>query len=46
MRRHPAADRSFDAATDAALAAFKEIDAAIARGEEPQGSYRWVTRTT
>jgi hypothetical protein len=32
-----------DAAIDAYLEAQREIDAAIERGEEPQGSYRWVS---
>jgi hypothetical protein len=43
MHRHPAADSSFDAASAAALEAVREIDAAIERGEEPDGAYRWVT---
>jgi hypothetical protein len=43
MHRHPAADNSFEAATEAALKAIKEINAASARGEEPQGAYQWVT---
>lgn len=43
MRRHPAADNSFEAAIDAALNAFKAIDAAVARSEEPEGAYQWVT---
>jgi hypothetical protein len=43
MQRHPAADHSFGAATEAALRAIKEIDSAVARDEEPQGAYQWVT---
>jgi hypothetical protein len=43
MGRHPAADNGFEAATEAALKAIKDINAAIDRGEEPQGAYRWVT---
>lgn len=43
MHRHPATDNSFEAASEAALKALKEIDAAIARGEEPKGAYQWVT---
>jgi hypothetical protein len=43
MRRHPAADSSFEAATDAALKAIQDINEAIARGEEPEGSYRWAS---
>jgi hypothetical protein len=43
LSRHRATDRTIDAASVAALEAFREIDAAIARGEEPVGSYRWVT---
>jgi hypothetical protein len=38
-----ASDRSMDAAVDAYLEAQREIDAAVARGEEPAGSYRWVS---
>jgi hypothetical protein len=43
MRRHPADDNSFEAATDAALKSARHIDAAVRRGEEPDGAYRWTT---
>lgn len=41
--RYRAPDRSRDAAIDAYQEAQHEIDEAIVRGEEPQGSYRWVS---
>lgn len=43
MHRYPAADASLGAAWEAALQAMEEINAAIERGEEPEGSYQWVT---
>jgi hypothetical protein len=43
FQRHPPADNSFEAATDATLEAIKDINGVIARGEEPDGAYRWVT---
>jgi hypothetical protein len=43
FRRHPAADNRFEAAHDASLKSLQEINAAIARGEEPEGVYQWVT---
>lgn len=43
MRRHRSPDNSLEAATEAALNAIKEIDAAIERGEEPEGAYQWVS---
>lgn len=43
LARYRAPDRSMDAALDSYLEAQREIDEAIARGEEPQGSYRWVS---
>jgi hypothetical protein len=44
LRRHPATDNSFGAAAAATLGALREVEEAMARGEEPEGSYRWVTR--
>lgn len=44
MHRHPAPEAGFEAATEAALKALKEIEAAVARGEEPEDAYHWVTR--
>lgn len=43
MRRHRASDSSFEAASDAAVKALDALGAAVARGEEPKGAYRWVT---
>src|SRR4051794_7893285 len=43
LARYRVPNRSMDAAIDAYLEAQREIDAAIERGEEPQGSYRWVS---
>jgi hypothetical protein len=43
MHRYPAADQSFDAALEAATRGLKEIEAAIARGDEPEGAYQWVS---
>jgi hypothetical protein len=38
----PVADQSIDAASRAAFRALKEINAAVAAGEEPAGAYQWV----
>jgi hypothetical protein len=43
IRRHPAADGSFDAAGEAAFAALKAVEAAASAGEEPEGAYQWVS---
>jgi hypothetical protein len=43
LARYRAPDRSMDAAIDTYLEAQREIDAAIAAGEEPEGAYRWVS---
>lgn len=42
MASHRAADRSFEAAHEAALSALDEINARARAGEEPSGSYQWV----
>jgi hypothetical protein len=43
LARYRAPDRSMDAAIEATFEAFREIDAAIERNEEPGGSYRWLS---
>jgi hypothetical protein len=43
LARYRVPNRSMDAAIEAYLKAQREIDAAIERGKEPQGSYRWVS---
>jgi hypothetical protein len=42
IQRIPVADQSIDAASRAALRALKEINAAVAAGEEPDGAYQWL----
>jgi hypothetical protein len=43
LARYRVPNRSMDAAIEAYLEAQREIDAASERGEEPEGSYRWVS---
>jgi hypothetical protein len=43
LARYRAPDRSMDAAIESTLEALQEVEAAQQRGEEPQGSYRWVS---
>jgi hypothetical protein len=43
LARYRVPDRSIKAALDATLEAHREIEAAIERGEEPPGAYRWVS---
>jgi hypothetical protein len=43
LARYRAPDRSMDAAIEDTLEALREVEAAQERGEEPQGSYRWVS---
>lgn len=43
VRRHLPADASLLAASEASRKGFKEIAAARARGEEPEGAYHCVT---
>lgn len=43
LARHRSPGRSMDAAIADTLAALREVEAAIERGEEPQGMYQWVS---
>ena len=43
LARYRAPDRSMDAAIESTFEALREVEAAQQRGEEPQGSYRWVS---
>lgn len=43
MRRYRSANNTFDAAAEAALKGLEEINAAVDRGEGPEGEYQWVT---
>jgi hypothetical protein len=42
IERIPVADQSIDAASRAAFRAMKEVDSAVAAGEEPDGAYQWL----
>jgi hypothetical protein len=43
LAKYRVPDRSVAAALKATLKAFREIEEAIERGEEPSGAYRWVS---
>lgn len=43
LARYRSPGRSMDAAMADTLAALREVEAAIERGEEPQGLYQWVS---
>jgi hypothetical protein len=43
MTRYRAPDRSMEAAVEATFKALREVESAQQRGEEPEGSYRWVS---
>lgn len=43
LARYRAPDRSMDAAIESTFEALREVEAGQQRGEEPEGSYRWVS---
>jgi hypothetical protein len=43
LDRYHGPDRSIDAAIESTFEALREVEAGQQRGEEPEGSYRWVS---